>query len=456
MSYPSPFLGLASYSVADADRFFGRDEDERLIVSNLMANRLTVVYGPTGVGKSSVINAGVLRRIRRLAASDVEMLSERTIVPILYREWQVGDARSPLMRQVCEAVDLGWRDNEHSTLSELLATANKVSGATILVILDQFEEHFVYEAPGSEFDKELAEAITDESLAANFLLSLREDSLAALDRYRGSIPGLFESSLRLDRLTVDQATQATRQTIGWFNATYEPVRSVQVEDELVRNVVAAVKVGRLDSIDIKPPDGVPIAANHRIEAAYLQLVMARLWEDMVARGDHVLTHKAYQRLGGAGAIVQAHVEEAMNRLSFFSKILATKTLDYFLVASGAKIAFSAADIAGYLHSRRLRRKVSLILNRLASGEVRLLRPVAPYRANGPVRYEIYHDVLVHPLINWYNRHLWFVLFGAIIFGLGARVLTVVIGIAAAGAIAIRFLDWIASVLGSRSLPKEKA
>jgi hypothetical protein len=47
-----PYRGLMPYTEDDAELFFGRDRDTRLIIDNLKAYRITVLYGPSGVGKS--------------------------------------------------------------------------------------------------------------------------------------------------------------------------------------------------------------------------------------------------------------------------------------------------------------------------------------------------------------------------------------------------------------------
>ena len=64
---PSPFKGLAPFQDTELDAllFFGRERETEVIVANLMAARLTVLYGPTGVGKSSILRAGAAHRLRR-------------------------------------------------------------------------------------------------------------------------------------------------------------------------------------------------------------------------------------------------------------------------------------------------------------------------------------------------------------------------------------------------------
>src|SRR5262245_33639155 len=61
-----PYKGLASFEDTDHDVqfFFGREREREIICANLMASKLTVLYGDTGVGKSSVLRAGVARTFR--------------------------------------------------------------------------------------------------------------------------------------------------------------------------------------------------------------------------------------------------------------------------------------------------------------------------------------------------------------------------------------------------------
>ena len=73
VSPPSPYKGLAAFDDTDLDAlfFFGRERDTEIIAANAMASRFTVLYGPLGVGKSSVLRAGVVRRLRTLAPDAV-------------------------------------------------------------------------------------------------------------------------------------------------------------------------------------------------------------------------------------------------------------------------------------------------------------------------------------------------------------------------------------------------
>jgi hypothetical protein len=64
----SPYKGLAAFDDSELDEqlFFGREHERDVIVANVVASRLTVLYGPSGVGKSSIVRAGVARDLRGL------------------------------------------------------------------------------------------------------------------------------------------------------------------------------------------------------------------------------------------------------------------------------------------------------------------------------------------------------------------------------------------------------
>jgi hypothetical protein len=63
----SPYVGLQPYGEDDSVFFFGREAERKILSANLGASRLTVLYAESGVGKSSVLRAGVASHLRRLA-----------------------------------------------------------------------------------------------------------------------------------------------------------------------------------------------------------------------------------------------------------------------------------------------------------------------------------------------------------------------------------------------------
>ena len=60
----SPYPGLTAFQESDADRFFGRARDVARMVARIRESPLTAVVGPSGVGKSSFIRAGVVPALK--------------------------------------------------------------------------------------------------------------------------------------------------------------------------------------------------------------------------------------------------------------------------------------------------------------------------------------------------------------------------------------------------------
>src|SRR5262249_58951765 len=71
-SLTSPFVGLTSYTQENAPFFFGRDAERRVLISNLRASPLTLLYAQSGTGKSSVLPAGAAAKLADLGPRSVE------------------------------------------------------------------------------------------------------------------------------------------------------------------------------------------------------------------------------------------------------------------------------------------------------------------------------------------------------------------------------------------------
>src|SRR5206468_331820 len=126
----------------------------------------------------------------------------------------------------------------------------------------------------------------------------------------------------------------------------------------------------------------------RVETAFLQLVMARLWDEEARIGSHGLRLSTLERLGGAERIVRGHVDDALARLIVEDQLVARTVLRYLVTPSGTRIAHTAADLAFF--AGRPEADVERVLEAMAATDVRILRPVAAAREEPDVRrYEIF-------------------------------------------------------------------
>jgi hypothetical protein len=100
---PAPYKGLVPYDEADTPFFFGREREREIISANLLSSRLTLLYGPSGVGKSSVLRAGVVSHLRDVARENAEPGKAGEFVVVLFDSWR--DPPLPeLLRHVREGL----------------------------------------------------------------------------------------------------------------------------------------------------------------------------------------------------------------------------------------------------------------------------------------------------------------------------------------------------------------
>ena len=376
MSVSSPYRGLAPFedSEVDALYFFGRERDTEIVVANLIASRLTVLYGPSGVGKSSLLFATVARALRELPEAPVV---------VVFSSWG-GEPAEDLAAAVAELCGV-----EVEGLVEVLERAQ--AARDVYLILDQAEEYFTYHESRGPFEEALAAAV-NRPLRVNVLLSLREDTLASLDRLKADIPQLFSNVLRLDRLDRAAGRAAIVGPLRRWNELEGD--EVLAEDALVERVLDGVGVGRIElgpgGVGAVEGNGAPL----RIEAPYLQLVMQRLWDVERARGSSTLRVATLDELGGAGEVVADHLERAIDALGSEQEEIAARLFDHLVTPSGTKIAHEMSDLATFAGASQ--DAVSSVVETLARHRI--------LRRDESGRWEIFHDVLAAAVLGWKTRY----------------------------------------------------
>jgi hypothetical protein len=437
---PSPYRGLRPYTEAEAAFFFGREAEGEIVAANLLGARLTLLYGPSGVGKSSVLLAGVVSGLRERSRENLADDDAAGFAVVVVRTWADADSLQTVRAAVrAEAAALLGRDDlpdppADATLADVLAHWSDQVGGKLLILFDQFEEYFVYHdrssGPGT-FDVEFPHAVNRPDLRANFLLSIRDDSLARLDRFKGRIPGLFDNRLQIDHLTLAAARDAVTLPIAEYNRRVPPGQRVEIEDGLVTDVLDQVRRGRV-SLGSMGAGGVqekPDEEAH-VETPILQVVMTALWEKEAELGSRVLRAKTLANLGGAEQLVRDRLDERMARLSRSEQDAAADVARFLVTPSGAKIAWTSEDLIAFAYpdphlAEWSRPHVESALETLSQGDARVLRPVAPLGGQGATRYEIFHDILGPAILDWRTRYIKN---GELAEAVGNSVTSVVLGV----------------------------
>ncbi len=353
----SPYVGLAAFDAAHEAYFFGRSLDAAVLADNVLARPITVLYGTSGVGKSSVLNVGLPRA---LAALDI------AVTLAVRRDWHEPAALGP------------WLDG-------VVTAARATPERPLILVLDQFEEYFHYrnDALGGLFERALALLLADPALEAHLLFSLRHDGLHLLDMLRLRLPAILDTTLELHHLDEASVREAIEAPIAEYNRRHRPPVALDAD-------FASTLIGQLRPEGDRP----------RIELAYLQLALARIWEAEAGSG-RLRTETLTRRLEGVREIARRHVEDVMAQLGLEERRLCATVFDRLVTPSGGKILLAAGDLARI--AKVDEPVLTPVLGRLASGDSRLLRRVDLPGTGRRHGYEIVHDVLAAPILHWTER-----------------------------------------------------
>lgn len=351
-----PYKWLDYYTAADVDIFYGREAETAELVNRIHRHRLVVLYGASGTGKTSLLQAGVLPRLQR---SDPPY----TVVSVRPLRDPADAIRQALGRALPQ-VDLPGE----GSLTDAVAAAAKASAGTVLIVLDQFEEFFIHLGPKlrQAFVEELAALYHAQDVPVKLVISLREDWLASLSELETHIPDLFRVRQRLLPLSREQARQAITAPVAGLEIAYEQA--------LVERLLADLGDGMQSGV--MPPQ--------------LQLVCDALYTAAVHTGSKTIDLANYAQLGETSGILQRYLAQELARLPQTERQLAQWLLEEMVTAEMTKTTKGVDELALALESDRA--LVSRVLEKLV--RARLLRPL---EQEGRQLYELAHEYLIEQI-----------------------------------------------------------
>ena len=223
-----PYIGPRPFERNDSGRFFGRDQEASELLSLIVANRIVVLYAPSGAGKTSLLNAQV---VPMLEAEDFEV-------------WPFARLRGPAL----EGIDpdeiyniytfftlLSWAGDDADPVQLSQQTITDYLDAhphdedefgyakPRLLIFDQFEEIFTA-YPARWFEREgffnhIQKALDDDPLL-RVVFSLREDYVAQLDPYAPLLHRSLRTRFRLERMRPEASLDAICGPLSQTNRTF--------------------------------------------------------------------------------------------------------------------------------------------------------------------------------------------------------------------------------------------
>jgi WD40 repeat protein len=391
-----PYVGLDNYSEEFAAVFFGRRSENDALIGSFRASRFMLLYAQSGVGKSSLLRAGVVPRLREVAAADMEEGEPPRYVPAVCGSWD-GDAVELVRQSIVDtvaAVPFRWEsaadDLPRDDLEAIVESVTTKLDSTLLLVFDQFEEYFRHqgEQARAAFADAVGRCVRRADLRVNFLISIREDAYASLGNlFKGRVPNVYGSYLNLAPLGVEDAELAIRKPLEKFGAG--------IKDDLVEAVLKGV-TEKAPGQNGNGSNGHASGGGPFVATPYLQLVMETLWKQETTTGENggkLLTLDTLERLEGTEKIIQRHVSRAMDDLDEGERKVAAAALRYLAPSDRGKLTLTVDRLAYFTGkpADALRR----VLDHLDRWRI--------VKAPTPDGYEIFHDVLATHIIAWRTR-----------------------------------------------------
>jgi WD40 repeat protein len=278
----NPYVGPQSFRRGDA--IYGRDRETADLLDLIIAERVVLLYSPSGAGKSSLIAAGL---VRQLEAEGFEVLPT---VRLTHEPPPGSSLSGPPRNRYALSTLLSLEEGlppEHqhrtaeldaTTVAEYLASWPDLDGkpGNEVLLFDQFEEVITADpndhAAKEEFFADIGVALRDRNLWA--LFAIREDFLAELDPYARFVPTRFANGYRLELLGVDQALDAMILPAADRGADFKRPAAEKLVDDLRR-------------IRVQRSDGVSEELGPTVEPVQLQVACRQLWNRLGAAADTI-------------------------------------------------------------------------------------------------------------------------------------------------------------------------
>ena len=383
MSENSPYLGLRPYQESEKDKFFGRQHEIHILTDKILAHRLTLLVAASGVGKSSLLQAGVMPALRASGMADLIYHNDWALNPLL-------DLKKTIVKHFIklQRVNADYQADFSLPLVDFLQIHALLGSGTVVILLDQFEEFFYYQRfsqQRDEFIRQLATAIHDTDTPTAFVFSMREDFAMEMEAFKPWYAGIFNTIYRIEKLELDAARQAIVEPVKAVGFTYQ----ADLIELLLKDLGERERNDRLDLEHIDKPQPNQLL----VEPPHLQIVCQQLWLNACNSPEQLITLEHYQNLGKAEGILASYFNDKMAKLSEEQQRLASKAFTLLVSPHGAKISYPLKELADSLVENM--EDLQSCLEQLQQASI--LRRL---KRNGKLWYELYHDIFARSIIEW--------------------------------------------------------
>ena len=203
----SPFKFLDSFTLADRDVFFGRNQEITELYRKVFESKMLLVYGISGTGKSSLINCGLASRF-----------DESDWLPLNVRRGGniIDSLNEAINKQAIRPL------NKNRSVPEKLQSVYLDHFKPVFLIFDQFEELFIF---GDKEERksfvQIIKSLIESELQCRLVFVMREEYMAGVTEFERYIPTFFANRVRIEKMSHINALEAIKEPCKVFNINLE-------------------------------------------------------------------------------------------------------------------------------------------------------------------------------------------------------------------------------------------
>jgi hypothetical protein len=385
----NPFIGPVPFprDSGDRSRFFGRQREIQELVSYVLSQPLVLLYSPSGAGKSSLINAGVI--------PELEDAHDFQVLPVARVRGRTDVERADTLtcfytyQAILEMDPTVSPDQAASwTLADFLAQYPRPEedGEPVarVLVFDQFEEILAVYSSRSPQQQRVFFLQVGEALRADPLLRVvwlvREDRVSQLEVFEGLLPYGLGLRYRLDHLSREAALQAVIETARGSAKPFSTEAAEMLVGELMKTT-AEVRPGHFELID-----------GTRVEPVQLQVVCHSIWDEATP-GE--ITAKELPRFGDIEDVLAAYYDDVVKSVVASSPVDEGTLREWFSTRLVTAVRTRGTVFRGPTHTDDVIPMPNDVVDQLEARHV--IR--GEQRADGGGRwYELVHDTFIAPIL----------------------------------------------------------
>jgi hypothetical protein len=392
---PNPYVGPRAFQYGET--LYGRDREVVELLDLLIAERIVLLYSPSGAGKTSLIQAGLIPELQKegfrvLPVMRVSLEPSLALDSFPMANRYILSLLLSLEEALPEEQQMPLAELAGMELADYLDRRQRVSGGsdTEVLIFDQFEEILTVD-PTDRAAKEVFFAQVGAALRHRqrwALFAMREEYPTSLDPYLRPIPTRLSTTYRLELLGEEAAHIAVQR----------PARQAGVD---FTDAAATKLINDLRRVRIQRPEGMTEEQlGLYVEPVQLQVVCRRLWERLSPDATQIGAENI-EAVGDIDSALEGYYAERVIAIAEATGVRERAIREWFDRQLITEQGIRGQVLQGHEESQGLENRaiIPLVDAHLVRAEKR----------RGATWFELAHDRLIEPVRKnnaaWYQANL---------------------------------------------------